>query len=180
MAIQARVTSIDALGTFRAALIIFLTKARQATDTVSDQARRMRPWLQNDQRMHWEAEIRRRQRLLDQATQELYSSRLSGLKDTVTVRQAAVRKAKHVLDEATEKLKNVKRWSQNFDAAADPLLKKLDSLRQYLDHEMPDAIAFLTNAQRALDAYAQDSRPQGATPATPPPDAGTAGQPDSP
>jgi hypothetical protein len=164
MATQARVTSIDALGTFRAAVIIFMTKARQAVDTMSDQAKRTRVWLQTDQRMHWENEIRRRQRLLDQAEQELYSARLSGLAETVTVRQAAVRKAKRVLEEAQEKLKNVKRWSQNFDAAADPMLKKLDSLREYLDHDMPDAIAFLANAQRALEAYAQSAPPAAAPP----------------
>jgi hypothetical protein len=167
MASQARVTSIDALGTFRSALIIFMTKARQAADNVSDQTRRMRAWLQNDQRVRWEGEIRRRQRALDQAQQELYSARLSGLTETVTVRQAAVRKAKRAVEEAEEKLKNVKRWNQNFDGCADPLLKKLDGLREYLDHEMPDALAFLSNAQRALEAYAQESRPQAATPTAP-------------
>ena len=169
MAAQARVTSIDVLERFRAALIVFVTKARRAADNASDQARRMRAWLQTDQRMHWEGEIRRRKRALDQATQELYSVRLAGNTDLIAARQLAVRKARRVVEEAEGKLKNVMRWNQNFGVAADPLLKKVDSLREFMDHAMPDAIAFLSNAQKSLEAYAEDVRPAGDAPAAAPP-----------
>ena len=167
MGIQARVTSIDVLETFRAALIIFVTKARRAADNATDQARRMRAWLQTDQRMHWEGEIRRRKRGLDQAVQELYSVRLAGNSDLVAARQLAVRKARRGVEEAEGRLKNVMRWNQNFAVAADPLLKKVDSLREFMDHAMPDAIAYLANAQKALEAYAEDVRPKGEAPAPP-------------
>ena len=167
MATQARVTSIDVLERFRAALIIFVTKARRAADNATDQARRMRAWLQSDQRMHWEGEIRRRKRALDQAVQELYSVRLAGNTDLIAARQLAVRKARRIVEEAEGKLKNVMRWNQNFGVAADPLLKKVDSLREFMDHAMPDAVAFLANAQNALEAYAEDVRPAGDAPAPP-------------
>jgi len=167
MANQARVTSIDVLENFRAALIVFVTKARRAADTASDQSRRMRAWLQSDQRMHWEGEIRRRKRTLDQAVQELYSARLSGQPDLIAVRQLAVRKARHHVEEAEARLKNVMRWNQNFGVAADPLLKKVDSLREFMDHAMPDAIAYLSNAQKSLEAYADDRRPAGDAPPAP-------------
>ena len=168
MATQARVTSIDVLETFRAALIVFVTKARRSADNGTDQARRMRAWLQNDQRMHWEGEIRRRKRALDQVVQELYSARLAGQSDLIAVRQLAVRKARRIVEEAEGKLQNVKRWNQNFGTVADPLLKKIDSLREFMDHAMPDAIAYLSNAQKSLEAYAEDIRPAGDAPATPP------------
>ena len=168
MANQARVTSIDALEDLRAALIVFVTKARRAADQASDKARRMRAWLQNDQRMHWEGEIRRRKRALDQATQELYSARLAGQSDLIAVRQITVRKMRHVVEEAEGKLQNVKRWNQNFGAAADPLLRKIDSLREFMDHAMPDAIAYLSNAQKSLEAYAEDIRPPGEAPGATP------------
>ena len=128
----------------------------------------MRAWLQTDQRMHWEGEIRRRKRALDQATQELYSVRLAGNTDLMAARQLAVRKARRVVEEAEGKLKNVMRWNQNFGVAADPLLKKVDSLREFMDHAMPDAIAFLSNAQKSLEAYAEDVRPAGDAPAAAP------------
>ena len=40
MSQQARVTSVDALDAFRASLVIFVTKAREAVDTARDRVRR--------------------------------------------------------------------------------------------------------------------------------------------
>ena len=159
MSQQARVTSVDALDAFRANMVIFVTKARQAVDSVRDRVRRTRQWLQHDQRMHWEGEIRRRQRSLDQAVQELYSARLTKMTATITIREAVVRKAKAAVEEAHTKLRAVKKWNQNFDSLSDPLVKKLDGFRDYLDQEMPDAITFLYRASEILAAYAERSAP---------------------
>ena len=63
MSEQVKVTSIDALEAFRANLIVFLTKAHQSIDEVSDAIRRTRNWVQHDQRVHWEGEIRRRREI---------------------------------------------------------------------------------------------------------------------
>jgi len=172
MGTQARVTSVEALDSFRASLVVFVTKARQSVDGVRDRVRRTKNRLQTDLRMHWEGEIRRRRRILDQVQQELYSARLSGLTETVTMRQAVVRKVKATVDEAEEKLRNVKAWNRNFDGFADPLMKKLDSFREYLDHEMPDAITFLYRTREILDAYAEKSTPADKpAPTEPPPTA---------
>ena len=159
MGTQARVTSVDALDAFRAALVIFVTKARQSVDTARDRVRRMRNWLQHDQRMHWEGEIRRRQRHLDQAVQELYSARLTKMTGAIAIREGVVRKAKAAVEEAHTKLRNVKKWGQNFDSMADPLVKKLDGFRDFLDQEMADAITFLYRARDILDAYAERNAP---------------------
>ena len=56
MAEQAKVTSLDALESFRAKLIVFLSKSRRSIDEVSDEIRRTRNWLQGEQRVHWEAQ----------------------------------------------------------------------------------------------------------------------------
>jgi hypothetical protein len=154
MADQAKITSLDALESFRASLIVFLTKARQSTDEVRDAVRRTRQWLEQEQRTYWESQIRVRRRAVDQATQELFSARLSEFVDK-TPKQAVLRKAKAALEEAEEKLRNTKKWNSNFDAAADPLTKRLESLRQFLDDELPKGIAFLVQAQRTLEAYSE-------------------------
>ena len=44
----ARITSLDALESFRAALIVFLTTGRRTADEVIEQVRRVRLWLQNE------------------------------------------------------------------------------------------------------------------------------------
>jgi hypothetical protein len=180
MSNQARITSSDALEAFRANLVVFVTKAREAVDTVRDRVRRTRNWLQHDQRIHWEGEIRKRQRHLDQVTQELYSARLTKMTGAIAIREAVVRKAKAAVEEGHQKLRNVKKWNQNFDSVADPLMKKLDGFRDYLDHEMPDAIAFLHRVRDILDAYternapAEKSAPSAADAQAASPDAATA------
>ena len=150
---QAKVESIDVLERFRADLIIFQTKARRGLDTAFEEVRRTQSWLQNDRRMFWQAEIRRRRKVFEQAEADLYSARLSGMKESASVKRVAVNKARHALEEAEAKLKNVKKWTQRFGNLADPLLKRLEPLRQIVDFDMKEAIAFLYHAQRTLEAY---------------------------
>ena len=53
MSEQAKVTSIDVLESFRAALIVFLTESRRSLDEVTDAVRRTRMWLQQEQRVQF-------------------------------------------------------------------------------------------------------------------------------
>lgn len=172
MADQAKVTSLDALEQFRSALIVFLTDAHRSVDEVGDAIRHTRQWVQHDQRMHWEAQRRKWQQKLDQATQELMSARLSSLRDSTTMQENAVRKAKEALAEAEDKLRVLKHWNRNFDNAVDPLAKGLESLRYLLDHELPKGVSYLLQAQKTLEAYAETGAPGAAPePAVEPPEA---------
>jgi DNA repair exonuclease SbcCD ATPase subunit len=152
---QAKVTSIDALENFRANLMIFMTKAHQTLDVVGDEIRRTRSWIQHDRRIYWEAEVRKRARVLAQAEQELLSARMIKLLENLAARQAAVRKAKQALQEAEMKLRNVKRWSRDFEGAMEPLAKSLQTLREYLTLELPRGVSFLLQAQKTLEAYGE-------------------------
>ena len=164
MATEARVRSVDALESFRASLIVFVTRSRRAIDQVSEEVARTRQWILNDQRMHWTEQLRRRSRAMDQAQQELFSAKLSTLKDSVTRQEHALRKAKLLFEEAETKMKQVKIWSREFDRIADPLVKKLDSVRHFLEHVMPKAIAYLETTQRILESYAETPPPPSADP----------------
>jgi len=148
-------------------MIIFLTKARRSLDDAGDELRRTRLWLQHDMRTRWENEVRKGRRVLEAAEQELFSAKLSGLRDDVSFQQNAVRKAKHALEHAEEKLRNVKGWARNYEGVADPLAKRLEGLRQFLDYELPKGITYLVQAQRTLDAYAETSAPANPPPAAP-------------
>lgn len=163
MADQAKVTSLDALELFRSSLIIFINRAQSSVDEVLDEVRRTRLWLLNDQRFFWEREIRKRQKLLDAAKAELMSARLSGLREVTGPQENAVRKAKEAVAEAEEKLRNVKRWTRDFEHSLEPLTRKIESLRFFLDHDMPKGLAYLVQTQRTLEDYA-DVRPIKETP----------------
>ena len=162
MATQARVTSIDTLESFRASLILFLSKAHCSLDEVGDEVRRTRNWIQSDRRLHGEGEVRRRKRVLDQAEQELFSARMSVLRKTTTQQQAAVNRAKRALEEAEEKLRNVKTWNRTFDSSVDPLIKGMEGFRHFLDQTMPKALALLVRSQKTLESYAETPAPAAA------------------
>ena len=102
MADHAKITSLDALESFRASLIIFLAKSNRALDQVADEVKRTRYWLQNEKRLEWEAQLKRRQKLFDQANQELISARFSEFKNSLAVQQMAVRKAGALVQEAEQ------------------------------------------------------------------------------
>jgi len=155
MADQANVTSLDALELFRTNLIVFLEKAHRSVDSASDEIRRTRNWIQNDRRTHWEGEVRRRRTVMDQAKQELFRARLSSLQDDISLQMHTMHKATRAFDEADEKLRNVRRWTRNYEAAVEPLTKKLGNLRQFFDDEMTKALASLIQMRNTLEAYAE-------------------------
>jgi hypothetical protein len=151
---RAQVTAIEALDEFRASLIVYLSKARPTLEEVSADVLRTRLWLENEQRTHWENEVRRRHKALEQAQAELFSARLSNLRKESAAEVMAVHRARRLLDEANSKLLALKRWLREFDAAAQPLLKQMEKLHTVLANDMVKGIAYLTQAVDTLDAYA--------------------------
>jgi hypothetical protein len=151
---RAHVTSVDALEAFRSALIIYLTKARATLEEVSTDVQRMRGWLEGEQRMHWENEVRRRRQKLEEAQQALFSARLSTFREAGSAEQLLVQRAKRALEEADGKLRQVKQWDRVFDNRSDPLVKQMEKLHTVLAHDMVQAVAFLSQAITTLHAYA--------------------------
>jgi hypothetical protein len=169
MATQANITSTEALDAFRSSLIVFLAKAKRSLDDATEEVRRTRGWLQNDCKSRWEGEFRRRTKMLQQAQQELMSVRLASHQESALMaRQAAVAKAQRDLADAEMKLRKVNGWNQRFDTASDPILKRMETLRQALN-DLPKAIAYLTSIQKTLEAYAESAGPIATpVPSTPP------------
>ena len=102
---RAHVTSVDALECFRSSLLVYVSKARPTLDEVSAEVVRMRSWLEDEQRAHWENEMRRRRRDFDEAQQALFSSKLSTFRETSSAEQMAVHRAKRALEAAEAKLR---------------------------------------------------------------------------
>jgi len=155
MAEKAHVTSIEALELFRLNLILYLSKVRPALEEVSADLLRTRLWLQNDQRMHWENQLRRREKELQQAQQALSSARMSSFRPDKSTEQNAVRKAKRALEEAEAKLKILKQWNREFDNRVDHLAKQLEKLHSVLATDMVRAAAYLSQAIDTLASYAE-------------------------
>ena len=168
MATQAKITSLDALDSLRSHLIVFMAKARRSLDDAGDEVRRMREWLQHDQRTHWETEIRALTKKLEQAEQELLSAKLAGHREALIAREAVVRRFREALAHAQGKLRAVKQWGQRYDSVADPVVKGLDDLRGFLEYDIPKATAYLVSIQKTLESYSDAPMPTTASSVTPP------------
>jgi hypothetical protein len=164
---RARVTSLEAIETFRAKLIIYRDKAGRVLDEVSDEVIRTRLWLENDRIAHWQNEIKRRTRELETRRQELFSAQLSGLREASYVQQQAVVKAKQALRDAEERLQSVKQWSRQYDQRVEPLARHVDKLRHTLGNDMGLAVASLAELLKTLAAYAELSHTTASSPPTP-------------
>jgi DNA repair exonuclease SbcCD ATPase subunit len=151
---RAKITSVEAVESFRAHLIVFLSKARPALEEVNDDVRRMRVWLQSEQRAHWENEVRRRTKELEQAQQELFSARLSGLREATSAQQFAVNRARRALQEAEARLRVVKKWNRDFDNLTQPMIKQLEQIHSIMASDMPRAVAYLAQVVSTLESYA--------------------------
>ena len=159
MADKAHVTSTDALEAFRANLVLYVSRARPTVEEVSSDVLRTRLWLQNDQRLHWERQLRRRTKELEQAQAALSGARLSDLRGDKTVEQNAVRRAKAAIEEAEAKLKRLKQWNREFDTQVQPLVKQLEKLHTVLSNDMLLANAYLAKAINTLAEYAEMAPP---------------------
>ena len=103
MAERAQVTSSDALELFRSNLLLYLDKARPALDEVSAEVMRMRNWLEDEQRVYWESQVRRRRREFDEAQQALFSAKLSLLDRASSAEQMMAHRARRALQAARRK-----------------------------------------------------------------------------
>lgn len=159
MPTKSNVTSVDALESFRANLIIYLSKARPTLEEVSSDVIRTRQWLQSDKRIYWESEVRRRGKKLEDAKQAVFSAQLSKLRDTSAAEIAAVNKAQRALDEAEAKLNLVKKWNRDFESRMQPLVRQLERLNTFLANDLPVAIAGLTQTVKTLQDYANTAPP---------------------
>ena len=152
---KAKVTSLEALESFRASLIVYLERAKRALDEISEEVMRTRFWIQGDRREHWQREIRRRAKQLDEKQQELFSAELANLREVTDAERHAVMQAKRALNEAQARLDVVKKWNREYDSRVEPLAKEVDKLRDVLVSHMGKAVVYLTQVNKTLGEYAE-------------------------
>lgn len=155
MSAQARISSIDALESFRADLVQFIEKARVALENAEGEIRRTRTWLDVDRANHWTAQMRLRVKQLEQAEAELYNATITRPKESHSFHKMAVAKAQRRVVEAEEKLRVLKHWRQHFDNRVTPLLRQLDPAFLLVSRHLPQGVQMLGESIKALQHYAE-------------------------
>ena len=156
---RAQVTSVEAMESFRASLIVFIKNARAALEEASDEVLRLRSWVQDDQRRHWEHETRVRERKLEEARAELFRARLSQFHESTALQLMAVQRAERAVREAETRLTVVKKWDRELENRTDPLLKEVNQLHGFLTADMARALAYLDQVVGTLAAYTSVAPP---------------------
>ncbi len=167
MSDQVKISSIDALESFRTDLIQYISKARVALEDMEGDVRRTQTWLDTDRAQHWAGQVKLGMKQLHQAEQELYSANLTSPQASNAFQKMAVLKARRKLQEAEEKSLVVKKWRQTFENRATPLLRQLGPIFDLVGQKLPMGVHSLGESIKALQAYAEKHAPTQATPPTP-------------
>ncbi|MDF1753464.1 MAG: hypothetical protein P1U89_11865 [Verrucomicrobiales bacterium] len=157
MADRAHLTDVEALERFRTSLMLFMEKASGSLNEVSEEVKRTRFWLQSEQRLTLEREMKRKQKELEQFEAEYFSARLSQLTQKKTGIQMIIRKKKRELRELEDKMRAVQSWLRHFDSKVEVEARKVDKLQGMLDSDMARAVQFLNEAAKAIYDYSSNS-----------------------
>jgi hypothetical protein len=168
MAPAAQITSVEAIETFRARLIVYLGQMRPLLEEISHEALQTKLWIQNDQQRYWQDQMRRRYRKLEEARGELFAAKLSSFQEASSLHYMSLQRAQRAVTEAEEKLAVIKKWNLEIEDSAAPLTKQVDLLHGFLVADMSRAVAFLDQVLAAIAAYRDVAAPKAAVPTAPP------------
>jgi len=163
---SAQVQSLAAIDAFRAALAHFGDEAGQALSNLRMDVQRFVEWLEHDQLIHWQHEIRRREERVAEAKNDLHRC----LSATIDPRRTpscyqekkVLAAAKARLEEAEEKLAAVRRWIPQVQQAVFQFLARTQPLADALASDLPSAIAHLRAIVGRLEEYLAVEPPAGA------------------
>ena len=124
MAEKAHVTNLEALEQFRSSLVVFIEKASVILEEASEEVKRTRIWLQSEQKLRLTHEMKRKQKELESAEQELFTARLSNLQQTKTGHQMVVNKKRREIRDLETKMRAVSAWLRNFDSKVEMEARK--------------------------------------------------------
>src|SRR5262249_3576908 len=149
--------SLAAIDTFRAALADFGDEAGQALSNLQMDVQRFVEWLEHDQLIHWQHEIRRREERVAEAKNDLHR-RLSSTIDprhtpSCYQEKKILAAAKVRLEEAETKLAAVRRWIPQVQQAAFQFHARMQPLADALASDVPSAIAHLRVIVGRLEDY---------------------------
>ena len=158
----AHITSIDALGDFRAAWVALRDKIIQAL-TVTDGELVSAFRFVEQQQQHWKREATRTHEAYVESKAVLKRKELGrtfGHKVDTTVAEEDVRKVKARWQHAETRLQNVRRWIPKLEHAEREYIGPKQSLSIQAETEMVKALAFLDQKLDALQKYLATTAPE--------------------
>lgn len=160
---SARVLSLDALRDLRSALNKFREEASNALTSVDVEMRRAFDWLSHDQLKHWQQELRKSEDLVGECKTALARCQLMKLPNGETPscddEKKQLARAKRRLEDAEEKIKLVKKWTQIIAQEIIEYRGPTQQLDMFLQSKLVVAGEDLESRIGSLEAYLQTASP---------------------
>lgn len=154
---SARVQSIDAIKAFRISLWKFAEGASRVLDSVDAETQRMLVWLETEQQTYWRGQIQRRTQMVAQAKQALLAKKLyknaDGTRSSAAEEEKALKVAVQRLEEANEKLVNVRRYIPRLQKQILLYRGQVQRFSNVIQIEIPAAANHLDALVTSLEAY---------------------------
>ncbi len=154
----ARVENVDALKEFRTRLIKFAEQAQTALADAEGEVQRVLVWLETEAHTHWSAQIRKRHEAVEKAKDAVRQKKLfkspTGSTQSAVEEEKALRMAQKRLEEAEEKLKNVKRYTPRLQKEISIYKGGVQRLATTVSSDIPMAVGRLDRMVAAVEAYA--------------------------
>jgi chromosome segregation ATPase len=158
---SARVHSIDAIKRFKAGLIEFVDLARLSLTEAQTDVQRTIHWLQHDQILYWNGEVRRRTELVSRAKSELYRAKMASADNAsrCVEERNALKKAERRLEEAGEKIKAIRHWVRQLEREMHQFRGQTQHLANALEQDVPISLAKLDKMVGSLEDYIKIAPP---------------------
>jgi len=175
MAEFARVTSLDALREFKAALQSFAEDATVALSEATSEAQRGLWYISSDCKAHWQRELKKRTEKLTQAKAELFKKQLetNDTRTSAIVERKNVQRWEAAVHQAEEKLRAIKRWATALERDFMLFKAGVQGMSNIVAADLPNAAARIERMTQKLEEYIHLAAPSG-TSATLPGEAETA------
>ena len=156
MARGAKVRSIDAVGTFSAALKNFEEESTGVLTSLDMEVRRALEWIHHDRKEYWKQQVRRRDDKVAEARADLarcLAYRSTDEQPSCHDEKIALEKAKRRLRAAEEKVQIVRHWTRVLDHEVHEFRGSINQLTHWLQVDHPQSVAALERMMTALSAY---------------------------
>src|SRR4051812_47930744 len=154
----ARIDNVDALREFRTRLIKFVELAQVALADAEGEMQRVLVWLETEANTYWTGQIRKRHEAVEKAKDAVRQKKLfkspTGSTQSAVEEEKQLRIAQKRLEEAEEKLKNVRRYIPRLQKEISIYKGGVQRLATNISSDIPMAISRLDKMTQALEAYA--------------------------
>ncbi len=154
---EARVDNIETLKAFKRALWRFSEIANAALGEAESDASGTLRWLETEQRVYWQNAMRKSQELVSRCDEALRHKKIfkdaSGRTPSAVDEEKALAKAKRMLEHATERAENVRRYIPKLQREILLYKGQVQRLSTFLASNIPTAAAKLDKMTATLEAY---------------------------